>query len=199
MRSDGGVRFVLSHSCPNGALEWGTKSISGAMRCASLRGRSGWRWDLFLSDIGADCGGRAGSGAAEEPGALRTGADRGISRDWRCLFLRLDAQFAGFAQILVYIGAVAILVVFAILLTRGSDVAEGRSVQQDVAGWIWRLRLLCLRCLAGRCCRLCNGSRRDCNAAGHGATRSGKRLMGHYVLPLEIVAVSADSGDCWAR
>src|SRR6202795_3236783 len=37
------------------------------------------------------------------------------------LFLTLDAQFAGFAQILVYVGAVAILVVFAILLTRGSD------------------------------------------------------------------------------
>ena len=30
------------------------------------------------------------------------------------LFLQLDAQFAGFAQILVYVGAVAILVVFAI-------------------------------------------------------------------------------------
>ena len=41
------------------------------------------------------------------------------------LFLSLDAQFAGFAQILVYIGAVAILVVFAILLTRGSETPEG--------------------------------------------------------------------------
>src|SRR5580698_7107488 len=41
------------------------------------------------------------------------------------LFLSLDAQFAGFAQILVYIGAVAILVVFAILLTRDSDTPEG--------------------------------------------------------------------------
>ncbi len=40
------------------------------------------------------------------------------------LFLQLDAQFAGFAQILVYIGAVAILVVFAILLTRGSETPE---------------------------------------------------------------------------
>jgi len=37
------------------------------------------------------------------------------------LFLELDAQFAGFPQILVYIGAVAILVVFAILLTKGSE------------------------------------------------------------------------------
>src|SRR5690242_17583165 len=37
------------------------------------------------------------------------------------LFLQLDAEFVGFAQILVYVGAVAILIVFAILLTRGSE------------------------------------------------------------------------------
>src|SRR2546428_4012799 len=37
------------------------------------------------------------------------------------LYLQLDAQFIDFAQILVYIGAVAILIVFAILLTRGSE------------------------------------------------------------------------------
>ena len=36
-------------------------------------------------------------------------------------YLQLDAQFVGFAQILVYVGAVAILIVFAILLTRGSE------------------------------------------------------------------------------
>src|SRR6266705_6845647 len=36
-------------------------------------------------------------------------------------YLQLDAQFVGLAQILVYIGAVAILIVFAILLTRGSQ------------------------------------------------------------------------------
>src|SRR5947207_3407215 len=36
-------------------------------------------------------------------------------------YLKLDAQFVGFAQILVYIGAVAILIVFAILLTRGAE------------------------------------------------------------------------------
>src|SRR5436309_15420563 len=36
-------------------------------------------------------------------------------------YLQLDAQFVGFAQVLVYIGAVAILIVFALLLTRGSE------------------------------------------------------------------------------
>src|SRR5215831_6039390 len=49
------------------------------------------------------------------------------------LYLKLDAQFAGFAQILVYIGAVAILIVFAILLTRGAE-SGGQSVLS--AGWL---------------------------------------------------------------
>ena len=40
-------------------------------------------------------------------------------------YLQLDAQFVGLAQILVYVGAVAILVVFAILLTRGGEPAPG--------------------------------------------------------------------------
>src|SRR6185436_13008892 len=37
------------------------------------------------------------------------------------LYLQLSAQFAGLAQILVYVGAVAILIVFAILLTRSGE------------------------------------------------------------------------------
>jgi len=40
------------------------------------------------------------------------------------LFLLLQAGFVAFAQILVYVGAVAILIVFAILLTRSSEVQE---------------------------------------------------------------------------
>lgn len=40
------------------------------------------------------------------------------------IYLLLGAQFIGFAQILVYIGAVAILIVFAILLTRDRGAAS---------------------------------------------------------------------------
>ena len=36
------------------------------------------------------------------------------------IYLQLGAEFVGFAQILVYVGAVAILVVYAILLTRSA-------------------------------------------------------------------------------
>lgn len=44
------------------------------------------------------------------------------------LYLRLGAEFIGFAQILVYVGAVAILIVFAILLTRSDEKAPGKSL-----------------------------------------------------------------------
>jgi NADH:ubiquinone oxidoreductase subunit 6 (subunit J) len=49
-------------------------------------------------------------------------------------YLQLDAQFAGFTQILVYVGAVAILIVFAVLLTRGGEAPE-KSVFS--ASWFW--------------------------------------------------------------
>src|SRR5205085_8879716 len=48
------------------------------------------------------------------------------------LYLQLGAQFVGFAQVLVYIGAVAILVVFAILLTR-----SGEPVPHPVVSRSW--------------------------------------------------------------
>jgi NADH-quinone oxidoreductase subunit J len=46
------------------------------------------------------------------------------------VYLQLGAQFVGFAQILVYVGAVAILIVFAILLTREAA-ATKRSILAD--------------------------------------------------------------------
>src|SRR3989449_4935392 len=47
-------------------------------------------------------------------------------------YLQLSAQFVGLAQILVYVGAVAILIVFAILLTRGIE-----PQQQSVVSSSW--------------------------------------------------------------
>src|SRR5205085_8872925 len=50
------------------------------------------------------------------------------------LYLQLDAQFVGFAQILVYVGAVAILIVFAILLTRGAETPQSIFSSHSAVG-----------------------------------------------------------------
>lgn len=48
------------------------------------------------------------------------------------LFLQMQAGFIAFAQILVYVGAVAILIVFAVLLTRNSEQQESRRASHLV-------------------------------------------------------------------
>jgi NADH-quinone oxidoreductase subunit J len=105
------------------------------------------------------------------------------------LYLDLDAQFAGFAQILVYIGAVAILVVFAILLTKGSETPKDGVYSRN-----WPVGLVIA---AGVFAVLGWAVLQSAAALPHQAAPAptvtvleiGNALMGRYVLPLEIVAL----------
>jgi NADH-quinone oxidoreductase subunit J len=104
------------------------------------------------------------------------------------LFLRLDAQFAGFAEILVYVGAVAILVVFAILLTRGSELPK-----EGVFSKTW---LIGLAISAGVFAVLAWAVLQAAPWLPQGVATPavtvkdiGNALMSRYVLPLEILAV----------
>src|SRR2546425_73964 len=64
-------------------------------------------------------------------------------------YLQLEAQFVGFAQILVYVGAVAILIVFAILLTRNSDTVPSAPIVSS-SWWIgFGVALATMACLSG--------------------------------------------------
>ena len=104
------------------------------------------------------------------------------------LYLELDAQFAGFAQILVYIGAVAILVVFAILLTRASGTPEYRGFSKS---WLFGLVLAAglFAVLAWSILRSLPASPAALAAPAVTVQTIGAALMSSYVLPLEIVAV----------
>jgi len=103
------------------------------------------------------------------------------------LYLQLDAQFAGFAQVLVYVGAVAILVVFAILLTRGVGTALIYVFSNH-----WSLGVV----IAAAVFALLGWAvlRSFPESAGVPAPQVtvhdiGAALMNQYVLPLEIIAV----------
>jgi NADH-quinone oxidoreductase subunit J len=104
------------------------------------------------------------------------------------LYLELDAQFAGFAQILVYIGAVAILVVFAILLTKGSETPKDGVYSRN---WFAGLAIA-----AGVFAVLGWAVLQSTAVLPHETAKPevtvlqiGNALMGRYVLPLEIVAL----------
>ncbi len=108
------------------------------------------------------------------------------------LFLQLDAQFVGFAQILVYIGAVAILVVFAILLTRSSEKPEtGVFSRTWVAGLAIAAAVFAVLAWA-----VLHSAAALPDAVGLSKVapevtvrQIGDALMGRYVLPLEILAL----------
>jgi NADH-quinone oxidoreductase subunit J len=104
------------------------------------------------------------------------------------LYLQLDAQFVGFAQILVYIGAVAILIVFAILLTRGSGPPEQSLFS---SGWLAGVGIavgvfgvLSAVLLASRA--LNTGQPVPVQAT---VRQIGDQLMTRYILPLEVIGL----------
>lgn len=102
------------------------------------------------------------------------------------LYLDLGAEFVGLAQVLVYVGAVVILIVFAILLTRSDElpstraprILSGIAVSACVFGVLaWAV--------------VTSGAKETPNAvSSQGAIQQiGVAMMQRYVLPLEVVGL----------
>jgi NADH-quinone oxidoreductase subunit J len=103
-------------------------------------------------------------------------------------FLQLDAQFVGFAQILVYVGAVAILIVFAVLLTRGGQAAERNVFAGD---WKWGalVAALVFGVLAWAIKHSGASQRPPADPAVVTVKQIGDALMTRFVLPLEVIGL----------
>jgi NADH-quinone oxidoreductase subunit J len=104
------------------------------------------------------------------------------------LYLNLGAQFVGFTQVLVYVGAVAILAVFAIMMTQSSHGVEGLAMSRGwgagvaiamvvfgVLAWAMRKGLGLERVVSARPVVSVNAV--------------GDALMHRFVLPLEIMGL----------
>jgi NADH:ubiquinone oxidoreductase subunit 6 (subunit J) len=108
------------------------------------------------------------------------------------LYLSLDAQFAGLAQLLVYVGAIAILIVFAILLTPSVPESALKSkphispsglVGIALAGGVFSI-------LAWSVTH--SGTARSVvatDAPSADMQQIGDTLMHRYILPLEVIGL----------
>jgi NADH-quinone oxidoreductase subunit J len=103
------------------------------------------------------------------------------------LYLRLDAEFVGLVQILVYVGAVAIVIAFAILLTRSGEGSGGMGEAS------WPVGLAVAGLVAGALVAAIAASPLAARQADERAVpeikRIGEAMMGDYVLPLEVMAL----------
>jgi NADH-quinone oxidoreductase subunit J len=105
------------------------------------------------------------------------------------LYLNLGAEFAGLAQLLVYVGAIAILIVFAILLTRGGEeTAEKRFSSMGVAGGVLALAVFAVLAWAITTSRAAQPTSLP-PAPAAGMNQIGLALMEQYVAPLEVIAL----------
>src|SRR3954471_21853197 len=102
------------------------------------------------------------------------------------LFLQLNAAFIAFAQVLVYVGAVAILIVFAILLTRN---AETSSEKRSSNFWIslgigFLLCAVLITAVAGSSVLAVTGV-----SSAPTVAALGRALMTSHVIPLEMIGL----------
>ncbi len=104
------------------------------------------------------------------------------------LYLQLNAQFVGFAQILVYVGAIAILIVFAILLTRGTEPSGDRIASSSWWGGI-ACALGVFGVLGAAILSARHLGRDSYTVAVPTVKQIGMELMTSYVLPLQIVGL----------
>lgn len=104
------------------------------------------------------------------------------------IYLELNAQFIGFAQVLIYIGAVAILIVFAILLTRGSEPANERAFS---ASWAWGVGIGAVVFAVIAAAILSSGITRGRQIPINQTSvrQLGDALMTRFILPLEVMGL----------
>jgi NADH:ubiquinone oxidoreductase subunit 6 (subunit J) len=104
------------------------------------------------------------------------------------VYLQLDAQFIGLAQILVYVGAVAILIVFAVLLTRAT---EGTPQSALSSSWIASGAVaLAIFAILAWAIHHSATSLRDVQAQPEISMQQiGNALMLRFALPLEVIGL----------
>jgi NADH:ubiquinone oxidoreductase subunit 6 (subunit J) len=104
------------------------------------------------------------------------------------VYLQLGAQFVGLAQILVYVGAVAILIVFAVLLTRDTGAASRDRISNS-----WMGSGAVVFAIFGTLAWAIHDSATSKLAAVPQPEASmqqiGKALMLRFALPLEIIGL----------
>lgn len=108
------------------------------------------------------------------------------------IYLGLGAQFLGLAQVLVYVGAVAILLLFVLLVTRSGEAGtEERSRERaEEKTWQgWGIALVVGAVLAVGAWSAGELPQRPAAPELPGVRDIGESLMTEFVLPLQVIGV----------
>ena len=108
-----------------------------------------------------------------------------------CLYIYMDASFMGAVQFLVYGGAVAILIVMAVMLTRRPDMAHSnpsRGIISQIGAAIVAGIFCCVMAFVALLSPF-RVSLADGQILGDSVTGIADLMLAKYVLPFEVAAV----------
>lgn len=103
------------------------------------------------------------------------------------MFVLLDAGFLAAVQVIVYIGAIAILIIFAVMLTRGMMESKARSLNSQaglaavVSGAILFILIRVLTSFSFQTI--------TADVPADNVTQIGQSIVGQFVLPFEVASV----------
>ncbi len=105
-------------------------------------------------------------------------------------FIMLNAGFLAAVQIVVYVGAIAILILFAIMLSRrlmgnGNDGSHGNRQQTWLAAIVVPLLFIALVAVLAQV----NWNISSLAPTGDALTLLGLSFLGSYVIPFEVVSI----------
>ncbi|MCS7090101.1 MAG: NADH-quinone oxidoreductase subunit J [Verrucomicrobiota bacterium] len=102
-------------------------------------------------------------------------------------YLQLGAEFLGFAQLLIYVGAVAILIVFAVLVTRGGEVPAGGV--HAARWWVGALVALGVFAVLGWAASSLGDRRAAAEWTPMSVAELGQSLVGRWVFALQVLGI----------
>lgn len=103
------------------------------------------------------------------------------------MFVLLEAGFLAAVQVIVYIGAIAILIIFAVMLTRGMMESKARSLNSQaglaavVSGAILFILIRVLTSFSFQTI--------TADVPADNVTQIGQSIVGQFVLPFEVASV----------
>ncbi|MFC5701581.1 NADH-quinone oxidoreductase subunit J [Cohnella faecalis] len=103
------------------------------------------------------------------------------------LFVLLDAEFVAFVQVLLYVGAVTILMIFGIMMTKHQD--EGQEPSRPLRDTLAAIGCLCLFGILFYAIRNAGFPAEARPGDENNTLEIGKLLFSQYAIPFELVSV----------
>ncbi len=105
------------------------------------------------------------------------------------MFAMLEASFLAAAQLIVYVGAVAILIIFAVMLTRGGAGSQPARRQFNTQAGLAAVVTVVLLFILLRVVPFFNYPVQNAAVPADILTQLGQILVGDFVLPFEVASV----------